>query len=37
MYRMAVLLKIKPHFDAVGFLSNFLFIRNPSKKQKLNA
>ena len=29
MYKMAVLSKIKPHFDAVGYFKELLFYNKP--------
>ena len=36
MYKMEVLSKIKPHFDAVDYFKELPFYNKPIKNQKLN-
>ena len=36
MHKMAVLSKIKPHFDAVDYFKELPFYNKPIKNQKLN-
>ena len=35
MYNMAVLSKIKPHFDTVDYFKELPFYKNPMKKPKV--